>query len=109
MTCYHHWTVTSECPKCLRAEVKRVRRDCLHEHRVKVGVVGNLWCYECGAISKPIAFGREPLADDWTLPERRKPPGETISGPGQARGRGMNPWSELLAFAVKGMLRKICR
>lgn len=24
-SCTHHWTVTSECPLCLRAEIKRLR------------------------------------------------------------------------------------
>jgi hypothetical protein len=23
--CTHHWTVTSECPRCLRAEIERLR------------------------------------------------------------------------------------
>jgi len=27
MKCEHHWTVTSECPKCLRTEVEQLRRD----------------------------------------------------------------------------------
>jgi len=25
MTCTHHWTTTSECPKCLRSKVAKLR------------------------------------------------------------------------------------
>lgn len=27
MTCTHHWTVTSECPFCLREQVNQLRAD----------------------------------------------------------------------------------
>jgi hypothetical protein len=27
MTCTHHWTVTSECPMCLRDEIERLRAE----------------------------------------------------------------------------------
>ncbi len=27
MKCNHHWTVTSECPKCLRTEVDKLRTE----------------------------------------------------------------------------------
>lgn len=27
MTCTHNWTVTSECPKCLRAEIATLEAD----------------------------------------------------------------------------------
>lgn len=29
--CTHHWTMTSECPQCLRAEIERLRADLKHQ------------------------------------------------------------------------------
>jgi len=35
--CTHHWTVTSECPKCLRAELDEARAE-VERLRAKAGV-----------------------------------------------------------------------
>jgi len=50
--CSHHWTVTSECPKCLRerlAAVCEVRR----RHREWLGIAAAF-----GKTTNPVAFGK---------------------------------------------------
>ena len=45
--CTHHWTVTSECPMCLRGEVNALR------HMIRdlcIGHVDNCNCIYCQAV-----------------------------------------------------------
>ena len=44
INCTHHWTVTSECPRCLRDEIERLRANALaneDEHIRYVDYVGD--------------------------------------------------------------------